>query len=404
MGEMLRAFGLALTTMTIIFVLFMVMAEAAKLGLTPRDIVTLVPYVVPGTLPYTVPVSMLFAVTVVYGRLASDNEIIAVKTAGLSAMTVIRPTIFVGAALSATLLYLSHSAIPRANNQARLAVFKNFEDGFYKILSIERELNNPDWPFFIKVENVDIDNRILFNPTFKHRNKKGGKTNSFDLTVQARRAVVKFELDQHRARIFLDGGVIEKPSPEGATEDGRQDDIALVNGRELELPMPDRKNNGLDKRIQEWTTPELGVEQAKNRKLMVEERKRQAITAAMAVGSGRPNTIRWPEVQNAFVNYNYWAKRINEFETEKQFRTAQSFGTLAFVLLGAPVGILFARRDFLSAFISCFVPIILLYYPLMLLGMNMGKEGMIDPRYALWGSNLLLVVIAGFVFPPVIKH
>ena len=47
---------------------------------------TLVPYVIPGSLPYTVPVSLLFAVTVVYGRLAADNEVIAVKTAGLSAM------------------------------------------------------------------------------------------------------------------------------------------------------------------------------------------------------------------------------------------------------------------------------------------------------------------------------
>jgi len=38
MAEVVRAFVLALLTMTIIFVLFMVMAEAAKLGLSPRDI------------------------------------------------------------------------------------------------------------------------------------------------------------------------------------------------------------------------------------------------------------------------------------------------------------------------------------------------------------------------------
>ena len=47
----------------------------------------LVPYVIPSTLPYTIPVSLLFAATVVYGRLAGDNEIIAIKTAGLSVWT-----------------------------------------------------------------------------------------------------------------------------------------------------------------------------------------------------------------------------------------------------------------------------------------------------------------------------
>ena len=69
--------------MTAIFVLFMVAAQARDIGLSPGDIGHLVPYVIPSTLPYTIPVSLLFAATVVYGRLAGDNEIIAVKTAGL---------------------------------------------------------------------------------------------------------------------------------------------------------------------------------------------------------------------------------------------------------------------------------------------------------------------------------
>ncbi len=97
MGEVLRSFLLCVLTMTIIFVLFMVMAEATKMGLSPHDIATLIPFIIPSTLPYTVPVSMLFAVTVVYGRLASDNEVIAVKSAGISAMTILWPALIMGA-------------------------------------------------------------------------------------------------------------------------------------------------------------------------------------------------------------------------------------------------------------------------------------------------------------------
>ena len=90
-GEVTRSFGLALLTMTAIFVLFMVAAQARDIGLSPNDIIHLVPYVIPSTLPYTIPVSLLFAATVVYGRLAGDNEIIAIKTAGLSVWTVLIP-------------------------------------------------------------------------------------------------------------------------------------------------------------------------------------------------------------------------------------------------------------------------------------------------------------------------
>ena len=83
---------------------------------------------------------------------------------------------------------------------------------------------------------------------------------------------------------------------------------------------------------------------------------------------------------------------------------AQAFGTLFFVFLGAPVGIIFAKRDFLSAFISCFMPIIIVYYPLMLLGVNMGKEDVLNPVVALWAGNVLLCVLALFALRPVIRH
>ena len=75
-----------------------------------------------------------------------------------------------------------------------------------------------------------------------------------------------------------------------------------------------------------------------------------------------------------------------------------------FVLLGAPVGILFARRDYLSAFISCFLPIIIIYCPLTLAGVNLGKEGLLDPMIGLWMGNCVLGILAALVLPPVIRH
>jgi lipopolysaccharide export system permease protein len=396
-GEVVRAFAMALLTMTIIFVLFMVMAEAARFGLSPADIATLVRFVIPSTLPYTVPVSMLFAVTVVFGRLASDNEVIAVKTAGLSAWTILWPAFFMGGSLSAALLALGHDAIPRSTHQAKLTIFKNFEDAFYKFLKMEREFNNPEWPFLIKVKDVDVDTRTMYEATFKHRAKKGGSSqHTYDMTVKARTAKLRFDMDAGEAHIYLEGATISG---------GHQsEDVVLINGEELVFDIPDKNNQGYEKRIQEWTTPEMVAEQANLLRKIRRERKRQAMIAALWIGSGRFERVKWEDIQEAFVNHGYWEKKLKEFETEKQLRVAQSFGSLVFVVLGAPVGIRFARRDFLSAFISCFVPIIILYYPLMLLGVNLGKEGVLNPTVALWGGNALLAVLAGFVLPPVFKH
>ncbi len=396
MGEVLRAFLMAVLTMTIIFVLFMVMAEAAKLGLAPRDILMLVPYVIPGTLPYTVPVSMLFAVTVVYGRLASDNEIIAVKTAGLSAWTVLWPAILMGGALSVGLFLLSHGPIPRANHMAKLTIFKNFEDAFYKALKLEREFNNGGWPFLIMVRDVDVESRTMYDAIFKHRGNKRAGGETFDMVVAAKEARIKFELDKGFARVYLKGAEI--------SNGGKSDDVFLIDGEYFDMPIPEKTNTSAEKRIQEWTSRELSLEQVDYRRKIARERKRQAIDASLCIGSGRIPWVRWPDVQTSFVDYGYWTRRVSEYETEKQLRSAQAFGSLFFVILGAPVGILFAKRDFLSAFISCFLPIIMLYYPLMLLGINLGKEDVINPVVALWCGNLLLGILAGFTLPKVIRH
>jgi lipopolysaccharide export system permease protein len=40
----------------------------------------------------------------------------------------------------------------------------------------------------------------------------------------------------------------------------------------------------------------------------------------------------------------------------------------------------------------------------MLLGINMGKEGTMAPYKALWLSNLALALLAGWVYPRIIKY
>ena len=63
-----------------------------------------------------------------------------------------------------------------------------------------------------------------------------------------------------------------------------------------------------------------------------------------------------------------------------------------------PVGIWFSRSDYLSAFITCFLPIIVVYYPMMLSGINMAKCQSVHPVIALWSANGLMLTIALVMF------
>ncbi len=390
-GEVARSFGLALLTMTAIFVLFMVAAQARDVGLAPGDIAHLVPYVIPSTLPYTVPVSLLFAATVVYGRLAGDNEIIAVKSAGLSVWTVLWPTIFMAVALSAWLLQASSDWIPRSTHAAKMVLFKDLEDMFYKLLSRDREFNHPKWPFLIKVR--DVQGSKMIDATFKH---KVQGSNDYDAIIQARTAELHFYLKEKLVRVYLEDAELQR-LVQGV-------DVFLINNNELPFSIPPDSQFNMEKKIQEYTNTEIAAELAKHIHLIETAQKAEAIRDGFSFATGRFDRINWADVFQVFRDHAEWIRRCNELNTEWHLRISMAFGSLLFVLVGAPIGIRFARRDFLSAFMTCFLPIIAIYYPLMLGGVNMSKEGQLVPIVSLWLGNLLLALGALLVLPSVVKH
>ncbi len=68
-----------------------IISEAMKNGFGPVQILAIIPLLLPSLLPYTVPTTTLFTTCIVYGRLAADNEILALKAAGTHIIHVIWP-------------------------------------------------------------------------------------------------------------------------------------------------------------------------------------------------------------------------------------------------------------------------------------------------------------------------
>ena len=79
-------------------------------------------------------------------------------------------------------------------------------------------------------------------------------------------------------------------------------------------------------------------------------------------------------------------------------------GCIVFVLVGAPVGIWFSRADYLSAFVSCFLPTVVTYYPLLLSGMNLAKEGKIPSWIGLWGANVVVGIGAIILYARLLRR
>jgi len=404
LGEVTRAFALALLTITAVFVLLTVMAKAASAGLEPVEILKLIPYMIPASLPYTVPVSLLFSATVVYGRLAGDNEVIAVKTAGLSAMVLIWPSILLALVFSLLLNHLSATFIPESNTAGKKVIYNNLEDLFYKKLKMDKNAEFPQWVIHVN----DMDGKTMIGPIFKQRAEKREPSalfprsddvddqRDYSMVIQSRKADIFFDYSKDIAHVKFDHAIVTKVGIERSE--------ANINDTGIDIPIPGKGAFGQGKMVEEMTVAEMLATKSDYLRKIALERKQQAYAVAWFMGLGRLERIPWPEVNAAFSRYDYWKSECQKYETEIQMRQAMAWGSLFFVILGAPVGILFARRDFLSAFISCFMPIILVYYPLMLFGMNLGKEGIIWPELV-WTGNVVLW-LAAFIWalPPVRKH
>jgi lipopolysaccharide export system permease protein len=90
--------------------------------------------------------------------------------------------------------------------------------------------------------------------------------------------------------------------------------------------------------------------------------------------------------------------------TELHLRPALCFGCLCFVLVGCPVGIWFGRSDYLSAFVTSFLPTVFTYYPIYLCGANLAKQGRISAPLGVWAANVFMMVVALALFKRLMRN
>ncbi|HVW02207.1 MAG TPA: LptF/LptG family permease, partial [Planctomycetaceae bacterium] len=194
--ELLKVFSLALTGLTVLLVFVGVVGEAARSGLGPQQILQILPYIVPSLLPFTIPATLLLTVCVVYGRLAGDHEVTAVRAAGISVMALLWPSIFLGGILSLLTLVLTDQFIPWARANIQRTVTSAMEDIFLDMLRSQMQVVDPQNGISITV--MGVRGKTLLMPTFRHT-----LPNSAVVTIQAQEANLEFDLEKQEVVLHL---------------------------------------------------------------------------------------------------------------------------------------------------------------------------------------------------------
>src|SRR5439155_26502317 len=95
----------------------------------------IVPWMIPSVLPYTIPATLLLTVCIVYGRMAGDREIAAIKAAGIAVWAILIPSFFLGAVLSVGTFVLTDQLIPLGRANIERIITLAMEDIFLDLLA-----------------------------------------------------------------------------------------------------------------------------------------------------------------------------------------------------------------------------------------------------------------------------
>ena len=365
--ELLKVFLVVLTGLTMILLILGVAKQANEEGLGPQQWLLLIPYILPDMLRYTIPATILFAASSVYGRMSGSNEVVAIKSLGISPMAVVWPCFILAFALSLLTVWLNDVAVTWGMAGVQRVVFESVEEIIYSKLGTQRSYSNRNVSIMVR----SVEGRRLIQPTFTFAEPP--------TTITAREA--ELHSDGELLRIIFRHASVEAQQGGG-----------YVDEWTVEKPLRELARNGDNSRIPTRVPLSMiPAEKARVRADLDLYRRQRAAEFALPLVTGEFEVFDYQDWQlEDNVIQDKW-NHLYRLDTEPPRRWSAGFSCLCFALVGAPMAIWRRNADFLTSFFLCFGPILIVYYPLLVFGVEQAKSGALDANIV-WLGNAVLAL------------
>jgi lipopolysaccharide export system permease protein len=375
LGDLCKVFALALFGLTGGMILAFLGQEAMRFGLGPSTVLRLAPYMFPNALRFAIPGTILLTVCCVFGRMSAANEVVAIRALGISPMALVGPALALAFLVSLATVWINDVAITWGRQNVHRVVLESVEKIVYGMLQSQRSYSTKRFAINVKA----VDGRRLIRPTIIIQPGEGDPP----LTLTARVAELRRNEGDGTLSLLLTEGLVEQGKVR----------LEFPDTFEHMIPLSHVSKRGeLSNSPSECPSSKIRSEIEKQQRQIQALRQSLAADAAYHMVLGEFDSLGDPSWHDRRAQLEGAEHRLRRLQTEPWRRWASGFSCFFFVLLGAPLAIRLRNSDLWTTFGVCFLPILLFYFPLLMLGIDRAKSGAWPP-YSVWLGNVVLLAV-----------
>ena len=418
--ELIAPFLASLFGITFLFVvdfLVKILDNVLSKGLPASTVIEIFVLNLAWVLSLSIPMAVLVASLMTFGRMSGDQEITAVKAAGISPLSLMRPVLLVALLLSVLMVVFNNWVLPEANHRSvelMNAVSRKKPHVFIDAGRLITQFPGVQ----LWVNRIDPVSGTLYGIQIFEMEKKGAPR-----IVYADSATMDYVDNGATLMLRLRSGETHLTDPDDDDNYFRirffSQDLAMQN-------VDDR----LERRSRSYRSDrEMPVEmmwevvtdarknydtaavQAKTRRLPTLLRIRDYVDGDSVLAAdvkGLPlgdsmqivqslRKVRVQETASLRATERAWGRMEGELkraaqylvEIHKKFSTA--FACFVFVLIGAPLGIM-ARKGGIGTGILYSLAFFVIYWICLIGGENLADRLVVSPELAMWISNVIIGV------------
>ncbi len=370
---------IVLTAVLLLDKIFLLVDLLVKKGIPFLAVAELMLYSTPFVLEFAVPMGILIASVMLFGRLAQDNELTAIRSAGINPFRLLIPLIIFTTILTILMTLFNGFILPEANHRARNL-----------ISDIARK--KPAVRIYEGVFLDDFPGYILYIGSIDDRTGKISdvtiweKKNPDDIPtlIKSKTGKISTSPDEKYFIIELESGEISELVDREKYRHLSFDYYVINLPIDVEFMRRERKYRS----DQELVHSDL---YAKTKSLKKEIRDlKKEIKSLNQISDINLRKYRLDDTQ---AKLRSRIAEYNQFATELEKKYALAIACIVFLFWGAGLGGYIKRSGLGVGFIVGLV-FFAVYYILILAGEEFAEAGRITPFIGMWFSNLILIPLA----------